>query len=391
MCLIFESIAAGATPGEVVRTLNARGLSTKRGGPFSTRRLRELARCRVYVGEKGYPPIIDADLFDRVQAILDQRSLTMPRRGLGGPEPHRAFMLRGIASCDRCGDPLYVRSYGTSRYVCGHARVADGMCSAPPIRADVLEDAVLRVLDRFVGDLDVWVAERIQTRQTAREDAQANAGRAVAHVATLERRADRAQAVYNRLLDADDPLADEALAQLGRIRGDLDAARVAVGDAQAVVEEMTNDVDVNAVANWLADLRAVIDGRLKASDTAEEMAVALRSHVADSRAVVLEPEPENDIHEPHVQVEVSARVEDEPIPRTAMAVPADQPHDSPGWFLAWNVGGIDGLGIGFYPKRPGDRPSSNADFVIALPTIVVPAVPVAPGGHLSRPADRRSD
>lgn len=196
----------------------------------------------------------------------------------------------------------------------------------------------------------------VQTRQTAREDARTNADRVAAHVATLERRADKAEAAYTRHLDADDPLADEALHQLVRIRGDLDAGRTAADDAQAMVEEMTDDVDVNAVANWLADLRAVIDGRLKASDTVEEMAAALRSHVADIRAVMLEPEPENDIHEPHVRVEVSARVEDGPIPRTAMAVPADQPHDSPGWFLAWNVGGIDGLGIGFYPERPGDEP-----------------------------------
>lgn len=140
-------------PGAIARNMNAAGLRNRRGKPFTARRVRETLRNTAYIGEKGYEPIIDPDLFERVQAFLDSRAQTR-----SGGRPGQPYLLKGIARC-RCGAPMYIKRYARGRaYKCSAAIDARGTCSRPPIPAEPLEQAVLDHLHLFLGDVREWIA-----------------------------------------------------------------------------------------------------------------------------------------------------------------------------------------------------------------------------------------
>ena len=64
---IYALAAAGHTPGDISRTLNAEGAVTKRGKPWSTRAVRKVIENRDYLGKNGYPQLIDQAVWDRAQ------------------------------------------------------------------------------------------------------------------------------------------------------------------------------------------------------------------------------------------------------------------------------------------------------------------------------------
>jgi hypothetical protein len=64
---IMGMIEAGHTFGDAARALNADGLRTRRGKPWTTRAVRHIALNPDYTGSTGYPPLISVD---RHAAIL---------------------------------------------------------------------------------------------------------------------------------------------------------------------------------------------------------------------------------------------------------------------------------------------------------------------------------
>lgn len=288
----FKLIDQGHTPGEICRIFNREGLRNRpRGGkpgqPFAARRLRDTLRKRGYLGENGYPRIswMTDDLFERVQARLDARARKGFQR-LGGNTPRREFLLRGICTCDYCGAPLYARTEpdSTGRYVCRNVRLHTGICTAAPIRADVLEAAVLGRLRHFVGDVEGWLRERLVAQQEERERHRHAADRARVQLREAEQRIQKAQHRYDRALDADDEdVAAEIERQLVRLGQDRDERAQAVAHADSKVQEWSGEPDLDAARRWLEDVLAQVAGRIARAEGAEVVSAAIRAAVGEIR------------------------------------------------------------------------------------------------------------
>lgn len=110
---IFEDIAAGVPKSRIVERLNADGIRNQKGKLFCTRNIYDMLRNEKYIGNYIYTidkkevirldgfiknPIIDRDLWDRVQDINNQ-----PARKRYSTRK-RIYHLTGKSYCGNCGD-----------------------------------------------------------------------------------------------------------------------------------------------------------------------------------------------------------------------------------------------------------------------------------------------
>lgn len=164
---IFEWYATGKLGYKAIANrLNHAGVRTKSGKPFSIQSVRYILTNRNYIGLVRYnktesirtrgavpagwahgthEPIVDQELWDRVQAILAKRSHPPVRK------ISRSFPLSGLLKCPQCGSGMVPghtksrRKDGTFRiyfyYVCG-AYNAKGSVACRPnsVRADDIEN-----------------------------------------------------------------------------------------------------------------------------------------------------------------------------------------------------------------------------------------------------------
>ncbi|KAF5065290.1 recombinase family protein [Oscillibacter sp.] len=72
--LIFCQYAAGASYQELVKRLNAGGIPYDAGKPWNINMVARIIGNTVYIGEKGYPAIVPADLFRAAQEARSQRT-----------------------------------------------------------------------------------------------------------------------------------------------------------------------------------------------------------------------------------------------------------------------------------------------------------------------------
>lgn len=107
---IFNEYAAGRSALDIYTDLNAEGFRTSYGNPFNKNSLRRILQNEKYIGvykyadirdENGIPPIIDRELFDKVQEIVAQhRHSPAAKKTAGG------FLLTGKLFCGECGKPM---------------------------------------------------------------------------------------------------------------------------------------------------------------------------------------------------------------------------------------------------------------------------------------------
>lgn len=95
---VFAGLEAGESSGQIARALNATGARTRKGNPWTAEVVRDLAKRRLYVGEEGYPALIDAERFDRVQELIEATTPAAEQRRKGGRSLKAdGFLLRGMA------------------------------------------------------------------------------------------------------------------------------------------------------------------------------------------------------------------------------------------------------------------------------------------------------
>ncbi len=149
----------------IAAELNARGLRTRYGGPWSRTAVLDVLRNRVYLGEVpfrgvwyigNHEPLVDQALFEAAVAILARRAADHGTRRRDGSD----YLLSGLPMvCDRCGHRLIgaaARGRGGKRYAyytCySRSRYGQSGCDLPRLRKDELEEAILGQMSTVYAD-----------------------------------------------------------------------------------------------------------------------------------------------------------------------------------------------------------------------------------------------
>ena len=279
---IFDLIESGATPGDVSRLLNREGITTRRGGTWVPRTVRKVVHNRSYLGERGYDRIVDPDQWAATHERLRRLDPVQVAKRQGGRKPRdESYFLRGIAFCGSCGAPMYTRLQRDKRmYVCRNRRQGTGLCSAPPIPAELIESHVLRHLDSFVGSIEDWLAERVNERQNERQAGEVALQRQRAQLVNLDRARKRHLAEYRKLVAEGASVARLALEEVERIDRLRAEQEQAIQQAEAVVSEWTGPPDVDAALEYYSALVDLVQGRIRATESSRELTDALSTVVA---------------------------------------------------------------------------------------------------------------
>ncbi len=243
---IFERYSVGnASLNQLADWLNEHGHKprSKRGyTTFGAKSVRVMLSNRFYLGDimyKGervaegqHEPMIDADLFNKVQAVLKQRA-RRPRSYAASPP--RAYILSGVAICAGCGGPLWVNSTKSQRhayYRCS-SRSHDVGCPDrfETVRGDVVEGQVAGLFEAM--RLPSQWRSRVEELADCTDDTRTDP-------ATLEARIERAREGFlSGVLDESTAKAAvvDAERELAAIRPAV-AETVSAGESLADVHEL---------------------------------------------------------------------------------------------------------------------------------------------------------
>ena len=163
---IFTMYDEGKTISEITKSLNQRGLKTRKGFDFRIGSVSLILKNRKYIGEyryqdvvipNGVPALIDEDLFNRAQEKLVKNKQAPAR--YKAPEE---YLLTTKLFCGDCGRMMAGES-GTSGtkgvkycyYKCGGAKRKLG-CKRKPLKKDWIERAaVLITVNRVLKDEEI--------------------------------------------------------------------------------------------------------------------------------------------------------------------------------------------------------------------------------------------
>lgn len=278
---IWSMIEAGESWGPIARALNARGLRTQRGNPWTGAVVRDLAKNRLYLGEKGYPALIEQDRWGRIQALIDASTPVGRQRRQGGrPLNVDRFLLRGLAFCAHCGSPMHVRSDKRGYYTCRAQRRGTGLCDAKGIPAPIADERVLHHLDTFIASVEGWIAGRVREcsdEHAAREQALRQELHALGD---LERLRAKLMAEYERQVDEGKSTAYLALEAVERKDRDLEQQRREIDAAEAQLSEWRGAPDADQALDYYNDLVSAIRGRVSGASGVGAVNAALSTIVA---------------------------------------------------------------------------------------------------------------
>lgn len=148
----FTLYAEGHNIAEICRLFNERGYRTSRGSEFTYNSFNKMLRNERYIGiytynglriVGGVPAILDADLFNAVQDILDNRPKNS-KRGKAKVD----YLLAGKLFCGHCGSTMTgecgrsVNGKTYHYYSCPKHRRRKG-CDKKPISKEYLEQIVI--------------------------------------------------------------------------------------------------------------------------------------------------------------------------------------------------------------------------------------------------------
>ncbi len=159
--LVYDLYAQGQTMAQIIRTLNAKGLRTIRGRPFTNNSLRTLLKNEKYIGVYTYkdeirtedtiPPIVEPEVFYKVQEMLKYN-----QKAAAHKNSKADYLLTEKLFCGRCG-AMMVGVSGTSHtgvrhhyYYCTEQRKK--RCAKKPVRRVWIENLVLEHVIALVQD-----------------------------------------------------------------------------------------------------------------------------------------------------------------------------------------------------------------------------------------------
>jgi site-specific DNA recombinase len=261
----------------IAKHLNAAGIHTRDGGRWGVGSVHKALTRTTYIGrhrfntklwktrvrkpevevvEMAVPSIIDAAVFEAVQALLKTRSpaLTAPRI-VSGPT-----LLTGICFCAGCGKAMTLRTGKGGRYryyTCStKARQGETGCPGRTVPMDKLDRVVADHIEHRL--LQPKRLEQILSSVLNRREERAE--RRTAHIAELRKRASEADAKLKRLYDAiengiadlADPMLKERIAELKAIR---DQARADAERAEDAIERLGPSITPQALKTFARQAR----------------------------------------------------------------------------------------------------------------------------------------
>lgn len=232
--LIFSMFVAGASYGEISSALNAQGLKTRFGNPWSGHTLHELLKNPKYAGlyiynraprkiggkrnwrrskpeedlvvvPGGVPAIVDPEVWQEAQKLLSRR------RKWAKPMPEVPYLLSGKVRCAVCGCKVAGGTHRTRgkpyRYYVCQGRQRAG-CKAKRWRKDELERLVGAEIVRIVLDEESIAAAARRAREEIEKAASGSGqekGRLLEEIRNLRERRERLlDAVESGVLDSAD-------------------------------------------------------------------------------------------------------------------------------------------------------------------------------------------
>jgi DNA invertase Pin-like site-specific DNA recombinase len=278
---IFAMVEAGQSWSPIARALNARGLRTQRGNPWMGPVVRDLARNPIYVGEKGYPPIIDRERWENVQALIDASNPVRSQRRHGGrPVVSDRFLLQGLGFCARCGSPMYLNDIRDGYYVCRDRRRGTGLCRAKPVPRRLADERVAHHLGTFVGGVKRWITARVAERDDEHQAHEQALRTEQAALTDMERLRAKLLAEYECQVADGRSTAYLALEAVERKDSELEAQRQKVQATEALMAEWEPIPDVDAALGYYRDLVDAIRGRISGASSVREVNATLSTIIA---------------------------------------------------------------------------------------------------------------
>jgi len=148
------------------------GLTSRRGNKVMRSSIAEMLKNPFYHGDfiwagKQYhgkhPPIIDRELFDRVQAMISSKNRT--RESIHG------FVYTGLLKCAECGCSI-TAEIKKGRYVYYHCTFDKGKCSGSYVREEELEQQFGEIFKQFQFSEKVFNWTREALRMSQKEKAE---------------------------------------------------------------------------------------------------------------------------------------------------------------------------------------------------------------------------
>ena len=151
---------------ELATSLGSEGLHYRSGNKMATATVHKILRNRVYSGQfewagrvfKGtYEPLVSLDLWNRVQAVLDQRLAKRSKKN------DHNFLFTGLVTCGHCGCAL-VGEIKKGKYIYYHCTGFKGKCAEPYVREEVLESDFSHLLRKLALDQEIadWVCTALK-------------------------------------------------------------------------------------------------------------------------------------------------------------------------------------------------------------------------------------
>ena len=235
---IYAMYAEGQTITEIITQLNAEGLRTGQGNPYTKNSLRTVLSNEKYIGiydfkngeiriEDGVPAIVDKDTYYKVQKLL-----AVNQRAPAAKWSKADYLLTNKLFCGTCGAQMVGES-GTSKtgakynyYLCiNHKR--GNTCTRKAIRQDVIEPYVLEKAQQLIMDDEVvaFITENVWEFYQKQNQTRDKVAALQAQLAEVEK------AINNlmRAIEAGMPLTEMTKSRLS----ELDAQRTAISTALA--------------------------------------------------------------------------------------------------------------------------------------------------------------
>ena len=253
---IFTRTLHGEPFADIFRDLNARGILTRKGKPWSRTSLDAMLTNEKYIGnykhgssivENCIPPILDRDLFFQVQELLKQkknpRQAPARRRTQNG-----TYLLTGKIFCGECKQPMIgVSANGRGGvpyfyYVCKSNHQKAGSCKMTRLQRDPTEYAIASYLSTVFTDPTVvsWLADEIEAYLPTRD--------ADHEVQNLRVRLDQAKREQQNTLKAirNGVTAPSVMAMLTDIETQIDDLAIQLALAESAAEKQITRGDILA-------------------------------------------------------------------------------------------------------------------------------------------------